>query len=101
MLQQAVSREAYAAGVPSWVNKAGSQVEPWNADTLSTKESALQHRAILEGKKCHCFRNPVPEIRSPKSGPRNPVPEPVFEVQLWLPQCQSETLRGDDLVREL
>ena len=46
-------------------------------------------------------RNPVPEIRSPKSGPRNPVPEPVFEVQLWLPQGQSETLRGDDLVREL
>jgi|Cyp1metagenome_2_1107374.scaffolds.fasta_scaffold12700_11 hypothetical protein len=37
MLQQAVSREAYAAGVPSWVNKdeylAGSQVEPWNAET--------------------------------------------------------------------
>ena len=46
-------------------------------------------------------RNPVPEIRSPKSGPRNPVPEPVFEVQLWLPQGQSEALRGDDLVREL
>ena len=68
MLQQAVSREAYAAGVPSWVNKAGSQVELWNADTLSTKESALQHRAILEGKKCHCEA-------SPKSGPRNPVPE--------------------------
>ena len=46
-------------------------------------------------------RFPDSEIRSPKSGPRNPVPEPVFEVQLWLPQGQSETLRGDDLVREL
>ena len=43
------------------------------------------------------FLNPVPEIRSPKSGPRNPVPEPVFEVRPWLAQGQSETLRGDDL----
>ena len=47
------------------------------------------------------FLNPVPEIRSPKSGPRNPVPEPAFEVRPWLAQGQSETLRGDDLVREL